>query len=282
MADGFKAGVFHDLELESPEDRRARKRKALNLAVERAVRHCPEFGDRLAKAGLKSDDVLDEEGFARIPALRKTDIIRLQAEKGVEYVLSQAPGEFSRIFQSPGPIYDFEGRERDHWGWAEAFFACGFRPGDLVQMTFGYHLTPAGLMLEEPLRIIGCGVIPAGPGNTNVQLELLKTLPVNGFVGMASYLKVIGEKAMQTGLDPVRDFKLRTAFVAAERLPDELRSSVEAMFGITVRQGYGTADVGCIAYECSELSGMHVSSHRLVEICDPQTALPVPDGQVGE
>ena len=136
-------------------------------------------------------------------------------------------------------------------------------------MTFSYHMTPAGLMLEEPLREIGCAVIPAGPGNTEKQIEFLTKLPVTAFVGMTSYLKVIGEKALAAGYDLQKDFQLRKAYVAAEPLPESLRREVEAMFGITVRQGYGTADVGCIAYECMELSGMHLSNYRHVEICDP-------------
>ena len=107
-------------------------------------------------------------------------------------------------------------------------------------------------------------------------------LPVSGFVGMTSYLKVIAEKAVAMGLDPKKDMNLRAAFVAAERLPETLRREVEEIFGMTVRQGYGTADVGCIAYECRELGGMHLSSRGLVEIVDPASKLPVAPGETGE
>ena len=149
-------------------------------------------------------------------------------------------------------------------------------------MTFSYHMTPAGLMFEEPLRDIGCATIPAGPGNTAKQIEFMTQLPVNGFVGMASYLKVIGDRAIAAGYDLQNDFKLEKAYVAAEPLPEGLRQEVEDMFGLTMRQGYGTADVGCIAYECMHLGGMHLSNFRHVEICDPATGLPVPDGETGE
>jgi phenylacetate-CoA ligase len=191
-------------------------------------------------------------------------------------------GALRRIYQSPGPILDPEADAPDYWGWAEAFHACGFRPCDVVQVTFGYHLTPAGLMLEEPLREIGCAVVPAGPGNTQVQLDLLRAVGATGFVGMASYLAVIGEKALAAGLDPRTDFRLQVAFVAAERLTDALRARVQEMFGMLVRQGYGTADAGCIAYECPEGAGMHLSSRCWVEICDPATGAPLPDGETGE
>ncbi len=274
---------YHDLETESAKKRADRKFKRVRTSLmEKAADFSGEFPARLKAAGLKLADVRTLDDFAKIPPLRKKDLIRLQADNGLDWLLTCEVGELRRIYQSPGPIFDPEGAGRDHWGWAEAFFAAGFRPRDVVQMTFSYHLTPAGLMLEEPLREIGCCVIPAGPGNTEVQLDLLSRLPVTGFVGMTSYLKVIGQKAAQAGLDPSQDLKLRVAFVAAEKLTESLRSEVEEMFGMTIRQGYGTADVGCIAYECPELSGMHVSSRALVEICDPATGRPLDIGQTGE
>jgi len=275
--------MFHnELEGAAPQARHEAQWKALRGLIAKAAKHSREFQDRLARAGLSARDAATPEGFAALPPLRKKELLALQAERGLDWLLTCQPGELRRIYQSPGPLFDPEGARRDYWGWTEAFHAAGFQKGDLAQMTFSYHLTPAGLMLEEPLRELGCAVIPAGPGNTEVQVELLRRLPVTAFVGMASYLKVIGEKVRALGLDPKKDLRLRKAFVAAERLSPALRAEVEAMFGCTVRQGYGTADVGCIAYECSELSGMHLSSRAWVEICDPQTGRPLPAGQVGE
>lgn len=275
--------TVHDFrENEGREARDARILKELSAIVAHAYDSSAEFAARMDAAGLSPDAVTDFDSFAAIPPLRKKDLSVLQKEKGLEWFLSCKPGELRRIYQSPGPLFDPEGREADYWGWAEAFHAAGFRSGDLVQMTFSYHLTPAGLMLEEPLHELGCAVIPAGPGNTEVQLDLLSGLPVTGFVGMTSYLKVIGQKALENGLDPQKDLNLRVGFVVAERLPESLRAEVEAMFGMSIRQGYGTADLGCIAYECSELDGMHLSSRCHVEICDPSTGAPLPVGEVGE
>jgi phenylacetate-CoA ligase len=275
--------MFHnELEGAAPQARRDAQWKTLRGLIAKAAKHSLEFQDRLAKAGLSARAAATPGGFASLPPLRKKELLALQAERGLSWLLTCQPGELRRIYQSPGPLFDPEGARRDYWGWTEAFHAAGFARGDLAQMTFSYHLTPAGLMLEEPLRELGCAVIPAGPGNTEVQVELLRRLPVTAFVGMASYLKVIGEKVRTLGLDPKKDLRLRKAFVAAERLSPALRAEVEAMFGCTVRQGYGTADVGCIAYECSELSGMHLSSRAWVEICDPQTGRPLPAGEVGE
>ena len=99
---------------------------------------------------------------------------------------------------------------------------------------------------------------------------------------MTSFLKSLGEKAGEKGLDPKKDFSLKVGFVAAERLPESLRTEAQEMFGMIIRQGYGTADVGCIAYECQQLGGMHLSNRCFVEICDPATGLPVPTGELGE
>ncbi len=275
--------MFHcELESQAPEKRRAHQWRALQKLVKKASRRSGEFQARLSAAGLVARDLETEEGFAALPPLRKKQLISLQEGEGLEFLLTCPPGALRRIYQSPGPIFDPEAAERDFWGWTEAFHAAGFARGDLVQMTFSYHLTPAGLMLEEPLRELKCCVIPAGPGNTEVQVELMRRLPVTGFVGMASYLKVIGEKVRGMGLDPRKDLSLRKAFVAAERLTPALRGEVEAMFGCTVRQGYGTADVGCIAYECGRAEGMHLSSRAWVEICDPATGRPLPVGELGE
>jgi phenylacetate-CoA ligase len=273
---------YHDLETESPSARANRQWQSIRAVVAKALSFEGEFRERLATAGIVADEIRSIDDFTSIPVLRKKDLSRLQREKGLSWFLSRAPGGLSRIYQSPGPIYDPEGRGMDYWGWAEAFHAAGFRDGDLAQMTFSYHLTPAGLMLEEPLRALGCAVIPAGPGNSSVQLQLMQELPVTAFVGMTSFLKSLGEKARDKGLDPKKDFGLRVAFVAAERLPESLRTEVQDMFGMIIRQGYGTADVGCIAYECRELGGMHLSGRCLVEICDPATGLPVPTGELGE
>jgi len=273
---------YHEYETEPREKRMKRKWKAVREVLLEAERSSGEFRARLERIGACAKDFKSFDDFGRIPVLRKREIIGLQAEHGLQWFLGCEPGQLGRIYQSPGPIFDPEGTDPDYWAWSEGFFAAGFRPGDLAQMTFSYHMTPAGLMLEQPLRAIGCGVIPAGPGNTEKQIEFMTRLPVTAFVGMASYLKVIGEKAVAMGHDLARDFRLKKAYVAAEPLPESLRREVEEMFGITVRQGYGTADVGCIAYECMELGGMHLSNFRHVEICDPATGEPLPEGEVGE
>lgn len=283
QTDQRKDSLYSDREAYTPEQWATWHTAELVALIAGAYDDSAEFRARMDASPLSMGDIRTLADFARIPVLRKKDLARLQDKGRNLAALIKGPlGGLSRIYQSPGSIYDPEPTTPNSWGWTEAFWAAGFRHEDLCQMTFGYHLTPAGLMLEQPLREIGCAVIPAGPGNTATQLELLTHLPVTGFIGMTSYLDVIADKAEAAGLDLAADFSLEVAFVAAERLPESLRTKVESRLGMRVRQGYGTADMGCIAYECVELGGMHISPRAYVEICDPVTGEPLPAGEVGE
>ncbi|WP_035244385.1 phenylacetate--CoA ligase family protein [Desulfonatronovibrio hydrogenovorans] len=278
-----KKGFFHEVETMDPDQRRAylwdKARHILNVAGDKSG----AFRQRMEKAGLEPGQIKSLDDWHLIPALPKKDLVHLQtAGPDLGGLLTCPTGRLRHIYMSPGPIVDPEARQRDYWGFAEAFYAAGFRKSDIVQMTFSYHFTPAGLMMEEPLHEIGCAVFPAGPGNTEGQIEAMTRLGVTGYVGMASFLKIIADRAEKKGLDLRKDFRLDVAFVAAERLAESLRTELEDRFSMQIRQGYGTADLGCIAYECPEKKGMHLSSRCYVEICDPETKKPLPAGQTGE
>ena len=158
----------------------------------------------------------------------------------------------------------------------------GFRPGDAVQNTFNYQLTPAGLMFEEPLRNLGCAVIPAGPTDASTQLDIMQKLRVSGYVGTPSFLMHLAQKAEEKGLNLRKDLFLEVAFVTGERLSEKMRSQMEKKYDLIMRQGYGTADVGCIGYECFHKTGLHIANRCYVEICHPDTGIPLKDGEVGE
>ena len=166
-------GFYSKLEIESADERLERKWSAMRALVQKGWENSGEFRARMERVGLEPGDIKGLEDWDKIPTFSKKDLIGFQRDNGLAGMLSCAIGELGRVYMSPGPIFDPEAREDDYWGWTEGFYAAGFRKNDLVQMTFSYHLTPAGLMLEEPLRKIGCAVIPAGPGNTGVQIELM-------------------------------------------------------------------------------------------------------------
>jgi len=186
--------------------------------------------------------------------------------------------QLGKIFVSPGPIYDPEGRGRDWWRTARALFAAGLRPGDLAINAFAYHFTPAGSMLEAGAVALGCTIVPAGTGQTEMQVAAITDLRANAYVGTPSFLKLIVEKADELKADIS---SLKKGAVAAEYLPPALRAAMGER-GIRVLQCYASADLGLIAYESEALEGMILDESLVLEIVRPGTGDPVPEGEVGE
>ena len=236
------------------------------------------FAARLQEAGLDAASILTPDDLNGLPVMRKDYLVEMQAANPpFGGFLACAPGELKRIFQSPGPIYDPESRVADYWRWKEALLAASFRAGDVALNAFGYHLTPAGAMFEEGLWAAGCAVIPGGVGNMEQQVRALHTLRVNAYVGLPSYLKALLEKAQEMGLE----LALRKAFVTAEPLPPSLRALING-YGITIRQGYGTAECGNLGYECEQQDGWHLPTDALVQVCDLTSGQPQAEGVSGE
>jgi phenylacetate-CoA ligase len=149
----------------------------------------------------------------------------------------------------------------------------------VVQNCFGYHLTPGAWMVDGGARKLGCAVIPAGIGNTEQQIEVIRTLKPDAYVGTPSFLRIIVEKARELNLDISN---LKRALVAAEALPPTLRSWFHEQGVATVLQWYGTADLGMVAYESEAMDGMILDEDLILEIVRPGTGEPVADGEVGE
>lgn len=260
----------------------ANSAKATSMEISELVSHlvqnAPGFAARLDAAGVAFSDIQSTEDLNRIPVMRKDDLADLQAESPpFGGFLACSPAELKRVFQSPGPIYDPESRVSDYWRWAPALRANGFGRGDIVLNAFGYHLTPAGAMFEEGLWAVGCAVIPGGVGNLEQQVQAMHTLGVNGYVGLPSYLKALLDRAAEMDLP----LKLEKAFVTAEPLPTSLREYINNR-GITIRQGYGTAECGNLGFECEQQDGWHIPTDAFIQVCDISTGQPLPPGEVGE
>lgn len=224
-------------------------------------------------------NIIDRDGLAKIAVTRKSDLVEGQRNTPPFGGLTGVPvGEIGRLFQSPGPIYDPEGREVDYWRTARGFHAAGFRGGDVVLNTLSYHLTPGGFILDSGAHALGCAVIPAGPGNTEQQLEIIRDLKPNAYCGTPSFLRILLEKADAQKIDTSCFTK---ALVTGEALPPSVRDWFVAR-GITVGQVYATADLGAIAYETSAKEGLVVDEGVIVEIVRPGTNDPVAEGEVGE
>jgi phenylacetate-CoA ligase len=273
---------FDRLETRSPKQREAALLAALPKQIAHAKRRAAGFARILAD--VDPAKVRSRKALAALPVTRKSDLVELQAKQRPLGGLNATPvAKLAKIFASPGPIYEPEGRGKDWWRTARALYAGGFRAGDLVVNTFAYHFTPAGSMLESGARAIGCTVVPAGVGQTEMQIAAIRDLRIDGYVGTPSFLKLIMEKAGELQCDIS---SLKKAHVGAEYLPPALR---EAMLGsgIRVTQSYGSADLGSIAYETlaqdgSVNPGMILDEGLLLEIVRPGTGDPVPAGEVGE
>ncbi len=271
------------MEAMSPHNRRQWVRGRLREILHHATHHAPHLTARLEAVGLTLDQLVEPDDLFRLPPLRKRELPSLQGEAPPFGGLVAVPAHsLQRIFISPGPIYDPEGAGPNYWRMAQAMYSAGFRRGDIVLNTFAYHLTPAGSMCDEGLAALGCVVVPMGGGNTETQVQVLRDAQATGYVGTPSFLHTILQRAEEAGVKPLRDLSLEVAFVSGGMLPESLRTAMRQEFGVSVIQAYASADLGLIAYECQERSGMHVADNMIVQIADPEKGQAVPEGTAGE
>lgn len=219
------------------------------------------------------------EALAGLPVVRKSELIELQ-KKGPPFggLAASAWGKLGRVFSSPGPIYEPEGRSADYWRTARALYAAGFRAGDLVHNSFSYHMTPGAWILEAGAQALGCTVFPAGVGQTEQQVAAMADLAPNGYVGTPSFLRILLEKADELG---VKLPSLTKALVSGEAFLPPVRDALLAR-GIAGYQAYATAELGVIAYETEARQGLVIDEGVIVEIVRPGTGDPVAAGEVGE
>jgi phenylacetate-CoA ligase len=274
--------LYDDREARDPAEREAALMAALPGVIAEAKERCPAY--RRLFAEIRPSDVADRAALARLPLTRKSELIELQRRDPPFGGFAAVPvAALRRVFVSPGPIYEPEGRRPDYGRFARAMFAAGFRAGDLVHNSFSYHLTPAGAMVESAAETLGCPVVPAGTGNTEQQLRAIADLRPDGYVGTPSFLKILLERAASAGFDIS---SLKKALVGAEAFPAALRREFCAR-GLSVLQCYGTADIGVIAYETvgaeGELEeGMVLDEDIIVEIVGPGSGDPVRPDEIGE
>ncbi len=276
----LRPGGLLDRKLEtlSPGERRADLGARLAATVRHAFEHAPRVRRALAEAGVDPAAVRGLDDLVRLPVTRKDDLPRLQAEEPPFGGLAGVPIErLARMFMSPGPIYDPQGRSEDFWRFRHGLAAAGFRAGDVALVSASYHLTPLGFMLDDAARALGCVTIPGGVGQTEQQAKVAAYLRATGYIGTPSFLLTLLQKGKETGAP----LSFEVAFVIAEMLPESLRTELEG-FGVRVLQGYGTADLGCLAYECVEKGGWHVHPECILEVLDLETRAPAAPGQPGE
>ena len=274
---------FDNLETRSPTEREAAQMAALPAQIAHAQRNSPAFAEILRGADAAS--ITSLAALARLPVTRKSELLERQkasrAQGGDAFggfaALVRGPA-MSRVFASPGPIYEPEGAVRDYWRAGRALFAAGFRAGELVHNSFSYHMTPGAFILESGAHAVGCTVFPAGTGQTEQQLDAMVDIKPAAYTGTPSFLRILLEKAKEAGTD-IRS--LTKASVGGEACPPSLTAWFKEQ-GVDVYQTYATADLGLVAYETQARQGLVLDEGVIVEIVRPGTGDPVPEGEVGE
>ena len=251
----------------------------------------PEFVENAMKLpgwarhldGTDPQILTSREALASLPVLRKPELMALQQDSPVfGGLVDEAALNGARVFMSPGPVWEPEAAGPDPWNAARAFFAAGIRSHHLVHNALAYHATPGGFILESGALALGARVFPAGTTPVDAQVEAAAALRADAYAGTPDFLKVLLDKADETGADLS---SITLALVSGGALFPSMREACKAR-GVTVMQCYATADIGVIAYESEHdgepLPGMIVSEDIIVEIVRPGTDDPVAAGEVGE
>lgn len=266
---------YDDLETRDEGQRAEALAQALPLALSRA-KLAPAMARLLRD--VEPEAVTDRAALARLPVIRKAELSEAQRKQPPFGGYTTRPAaQFDHIFQSPGPIYEPGRRDGDWWRLGRFLHAAGVGQGDIVQNCFGYHLTPAGMMFESGARAVDAAVLPAGTGQTELQVRAAVDIGTTCYAGTPDFLKVILDRADEMG----EVLSFTKAVVGGGALFPSLRQ-MYADRGIVTRQCYATADLGNIAYESEAMEGMIVDEGVIVEIVRPGTGDPVPEGEVGE
>jgi phenylacetate-CoA ligase len=272
----FMSDHYDALETRDPAEREADLFSRLPDVLRKAMA-APGYAERLK--GIDAAGITSRAALARLPVLRKSDLPALhKAAPPFGGFVPGLPGSFGRLFTSPGPIFEPEATRADPWRGARALYAAGFRPGDVVLNTFSYHLTPGGFIFDASARALGCAVIPAGPGNTEAQFELIEAYRPVGYSGTADFLKILLDGAAGAGRDIS---SIRRALISGAAFPKSLQDEIKSR-GVDAYQAFGTADLGVIAFETSAHEGMVVNEDLILEIVRPGTGDPTAEGDVGE
>ena len=264
----MRTQFYDDLETRTEKERK----KAISKVLPVQIKNLQSLG---GLKGIDSDIIDSVEALKQLPVLRKSELTEMQQKKPPFGGLVR--GTIEHIFQSPGPIYEPGKDTHDWWRFGRFLHACGVGRSDIVQNCFSYHLTPAGMMFENGAKAVGATILPAGTGQTELQVQAAFDVGASVYAGTPDYLNTILEKSSEMGLK----LSYSKAVVSGGALFPSLRESYLER-GINCLQCYGTADLGCIAYESSEQDGMIVEEGVLLEIVTPGTGNPVKEGEVGE
>ncbi len=256
----------------------------LRHIIQHTYANAPAVKSILDAAQVSPDDIQTLADLDEIPVTSKDRVVELQAADPPFGGFLAVPLEtLQHVFFSPGPLYEPSADESAVMDTIRDVFAiAGFSSGDVVINTFGYHLIPTGLALDQVLTQIGATVIPAGVGNADLQIKMMLDLGVTGYIGTPSWLMALIEKAEERDLDFRGQFSLQKALVSAEPLPPALRQAFVEEYGLNVINAYGTAELGFLAYNAEGGLPMRLLGTPIIQVVDPETGKSVGPGEAGE
>lgn len=266
--------------------------EALQLErLQKTVRHCmnsPFYKKRFEENGLTPDCIKSLDDLKKIPFTTKQDL-----RDNYPFGIASVPLEKAvRLHSSSGTTGNptvILHTQKDLDEWANAVARClhmvGLRPGDVFQNSSGYGMFTGGLGFQYGAERLGMLTVPAAAGNTKRQLKFITDFGTTALHAIPSYVTRMYEVMQEMGIDPRRDTKLKTLVIGAEPHSEEQRRRIEEMMGVKAYNSFGMSEM-CgpgVAFECQEQNGLHIwEDYYIVEIIDPETLEPVPEGEVGE
>ncbi len=278
---------------ESEKETLSRKQiEELQLArLKKTVQHCmnsPFYKKRFDEIGLKPEDIKTLDDLRRIPLTTKQDLRDTYPFGMASVPLDQCVRLHSSSGTTGNPTVILH-TQHDLDEWANAVARClwmvGCRPDDVFQNTSGYGMFTGGLGFQYGAERLGMLTIPAAAGNTRRQIKFFTDFGTTVVHAIPSYASRIHDVMISEGIDPRKDTKLRTLVIGAEPHSEEQRKRIEEMLGVKAYNSFGMSEM-CgpgVAFECKEQNGMHIwEDYYIVEILNPDTLEPVPDGEYGE
>ena len=248
----------------------------------------PFYAKKFAEMGVTPDDIKSPDDVRRLPFTTKQDL-----RDTYPFGLSAVPlSECVRLHSSSGTtgnptVILHTQRDLDEWAnqVARNLWMVGLRPDDIFQNSSGYGMFTGGLGFQYGAERLGMLTVPAAAGNSLRQIKFIKDFGTTAIHAIPSYLNRLYEVMQEQGVDPKKDTKLRVFAIGAEPHSEEQRQRIEKMFGVKAYNSFGMSEM-CgpgVGFECQEQNGLHFwEDYYIVEIVDPETLEPMPDGEIGE
>ncbi len=276
-----------DIETMSREDLEVLQLERLQALVKRVYQKIPFYKESFDKAGINPEDIKSLADLTKLPFTVKQDM-----RDAYPFGLFAVPRkDVVRVHCSSGTtgtatVVGYTQKDLENWGdcFARALYGAGCGPDSTLQIAYGYGLFTGGLGAHNGGERAGCTVLPMSTGNTKRQVRLMKDFDVDCLCCTPSYALNIAEVAQEEGYD-VHEFPIHAGILGAEPCSEATRAEIEQKMGIQVYDIYGLSEVmgPGVACECEKQHGLHVCEDQfIIEILDPKTLQPVPDGEWGE